>query len=249
MVVQFSQLRYRKTGSTSTTDDYGSAIVYYEYELPQGWQLTTGYVGQSTTSGLVIGTNNVSVQPDDLSGGKIRVRAINTQCGDYYNKSKWSEISISRQVLNLVSGGSTSVNINCGDNSARSFTVENGNLATCASFIWTVGSNWLYNGNPAPSTITTSSPSITISPISTLVQPPTDIIVNVTAGSSSFKDTAKVTFTNNKPNLTYSTANFICSSEVFELQNIPTGANVTWSTSKTCVVQISTQNSTGSQAQ
>lgn len=214
--VSFTQMKYRKTGSSSSADDYGSPIPFYEYQLPQGWTITSGYVGTSSTPGLVVGTNNVTIQPNFLRGGDIKVRAVNAQCGDFFNKSQWRTIPTGRPVMNLTSNGAETISINCAEITPRTFTLQN--AASCiTSYTWTVGANWLYNGSPAPATIQTTTNSITLEPVSILSQPPTNISVTATASSETFTDAVTITFTNNPPPLSITGDDVVCDNKPYQL--------------------------------
>jgi hypothetical protein len=244
--VQFSQIKYRKTGSTNSADDYGNSFPVYEYELPAGWQITSGYVGQGSTSSLVLGTNNVGIQPSAITTGTIKVRPINAECGDLYKQGQWSTVAIQRPSLTLKSGGLTSFQINCSDVTPRTFTVENGNLANCATFTFSTASGWLdANGQPFTG-ITTANPSITLTPVSTLANPPQPVSVTVSSGGYSVPSTVGIQFTNNKPGLDLLVPAHVCIEETAELKNIPQGANVTWTASKSGVVQFTPMNPSGS---
>lgn len=198
--VIFTPLKYRKTGSTNSTDEYGSGISFYEYELPSGWTMTSGYIGSGSAPGLVTASNNVSIQPNRFSSGDIKVRAINSLCNTL-KSSLWTIIPTNRPVLNLKSNNSENITINCGDNRPFTFTVENGNLATCATFEWdTANKGWLTStGAAITSPITTTTPTITLIPVSTLSNPPQDVIVKIKNGTEQLTDNVIVNFTNNQP--------------------------------------------------
>ncbi len=226
---------YRKTGSSSSADDYGSPIPFYEYQLPSGWTITSGYIGNSSTPGLVVGTNNVTIQPNYLTGGDIKVRAINAQCGDFFNKSQWRTIPTGRPAMNLTSNGAETISINCAEITTRTFTLQNS--ASCiTSYTWTVGGNWLYNGSPAPATIQTTTNSITLEPVSTLAQPPTNISVTATTGSETFTDAVAITFTNNPPPLSITGDDVVCDNKPYQLimgSGYRFTGSSTWSTTPT----------------
>lgn len=227
--VQFSEMEYRKSGSTSSADEYGSPIPFYEYQLPQGWQLSSGLIGPSSTPGLVVGTNNVTIQPDGLTSGNVKVRAVNAQCGDFFNKSQWSTIVTGRPVLNLKSNGSETINVNCAQITPRTFTVENGDLASCATFTWSTTGGWLDSNGQPVTTFTTNTPSVTLTPVSQLSNPPGAVTVTVSAAGATFTDIVNVNFTNNNPPLSILGDDAICTNKPYQLI-MDAGYNFTGST-------------------
>jgi hypothetical protein len=242
--ISFEQMRYIKLGGTSSADYYSNPVPYYEYQLPKGWSITSGYIGPSTDPTLVVGTNNVVLKPDAFNGGVIRVRAVNSFCGDSYKKSVWSVININRPQLNLRTGGVESVTMNCGQNGARTFTVENGSLATCASFTWTVNGWWRYNGTLLnPGTSFTGPASITLQPPATDALPADDIQVKVTSGTSSFTDVVGVTFTSNPVPVAMKTApQSVCNTPVLFEATPVTGytqlGTFVWSVDNTLIAKV-----------
>ena len=240
--VQFNQMKYRKTGSASSADDYNSPLPFYEYQLPAGWTMTGGYIGSSSTPGLVVGNNSVSIQPNFFSSDDIKVRAINTECGDF-NKSQWRIIPTNRPVLNLKANNAETISLNCGDNRPITFTIENGSSATCANFEWdVVNRGWLNSsGNPITSIITTTSPTLTLIPVNTLANPPRNVVVTIKAGSEQLKDSVVVNFTNTPPSPLIIGEVSICSSRTYLLQTssgFPLLGNATWTASPSTLVTL-----------
>lgn len=233
LYVQFAQMNYRKTGSSSSADDYGSPIPFYEYQLPQGWTITSGYVGSSSTPGLIVGTNNVTIQPNFLGGGDIKVRAVNAQCGDFFNKSQWRTIPVTRATPVLKINGSTSLTLYCGDVSAKTFAIENASQFTCVtSYEWVTANKGWYdvNNNLITSNIITATPSITIYPSCNSSNPAKDIEVLMKAGSEVLSSKILVTFSTTAPSLTITGPAEFCTTASYSVPVSPAcGASVTWS--------------------
>lgn len=236
LYVAFSAMKYRKTGSSNPSDDYGSALPFYEYELPQGWLMTSGYNGPSSTPGLIVGSNDVIIKPNLLSGGDIKVRTVNADCGDFFKKSQWKIIPTNRSALSLKSNNSKNITLNCGDNRPVSFTVENGAAATCATYDWdVVNRGWLNSsGNPITGIITTTSPTLTLIPVNILSNRPKNVVVTIKAGTEQLKDSVIVNFTNNPPSLSVTGDETICTSKLYILSasnSFPLLGSATWTTS------------------
>ncbi|MES2006338.1 MAG: T9SS type A sorting domain-containing protein [Bacteroidota bacterium] len=169
------------------------AIPDFRYSVPQGWK-----VGSHTSTGptdYVIGTNSETITPDAFSGGYIAVQAYNT-CAASLAAGIFQSTSISRPQLILKEGGNTTINVSCGDATARTFTVDNGSSATCATFTWNIANKgWLYGGSiPSSAVSTGSTPSITLTPSNSTATPVQDVSVTISDGTSSLTSTVTVHF-------------------------------------------------------
>jgi hypothetical protein len=235
--VQFPKMQYRKTGSTSTFEDYGSEIEQYEYDLPDGWIITNGSTPSPLTPGLVVSSNDVVIQPDALSPAtQFRVRAINQWCNSGLSKqSQWKTVTITgRPSIKLTSAGSTSLNIICGDLTSRTFTLENATSAGCiTSYQWHMGSDngWLYNNADAPDLITTTTNTLTLTP--KCAQIPKNVSVSAYNGSTLLKTFAPVTVNLISPPRLYELTGpgELCqgASQTYQISNLTCDAAVTWS--------------------
>jgi hypothetical protein len=132
----------------------------------------------------------------------------------------------------------SSLSLQCGDQSARTFTVSNpNNVAGTLGYTWNVGNGWLYNGS-VPGGAFAAGNSITLTPINSAATPPTNVGVAVSVNGAAYKSyTATMTQTNPAPSLSIAAANGgapVCSSspQSFTVNGVPTASSVvTWSTS------------------
>ncbi len=233
----FTQMRFRTTGSRDIFDDYGAYLPVYEYQLPKGWKITSGYLEPSTIPGLVWGSNNIVLETSLLGINEVvKVRVVNAHCGEPYKRSQWKTIPIIRPALKPVINGSNSVTINCGDISTRTVSITNATGLTCATYEWNlIGRNWSdTNGNPITTIITTTEPKLNIKPTFNGTEPK-NIVVKIKAGTEELVDSVLVVNTNITP--TISGDGVICSSATY---NIATTSTINWSVSPSGIVNLST---------
>ncbi len=127
----------------------------------------------------------------------------------------------------------SSPSIQCGSTTAQTFTVTNvNNTPNVTNHTWNLGTNngWLYNGNPAPQTISTGTTnSLTLAPICGAAQK--NISVTVSAGGNNYNtNTSTVSVIPPAMSITGNTT--LCSgSSVYTVNNVPCNASVTWSAS------------------
>lgn len=133
----------------------------------------------------------------------------------------------------------SSTDISC-NSTSKTFIVENiNNSPGTQSFKWQVGNSWLYNGNPAPNEITTSSNNITLSPRTSLLD---NIKVTPILDGVSFPIlTSNVNLTPIE-NKTIEGDVTVCSSEILSINNLTANESVVWSSSNTNIASISTSN-------
>ncbi|MBS1749777.1 MAG: hypothetical protein JST63_07725 [Bacteroidetes bacterium] len=141
----------------------------------------------------------------------------------------------------------SSSTINCGSITQKTFTVTNvNNMANVTNHLWNLGANngWLYNGNPAPQTISTGTTNnVTLTPACSNLK--NNISVTVTAGGNNYQ-TNTAAITNTSPSLSISGSNAFCSgTSSYSISNIPCNATVSWISSNTSIATIS---STGNPA-
>ncbi|MGH2645324.1 MAG: hypothetical protein ACRDE2_15325, partial [Chitinophagaceae bacterium] len=134
----------------------------------------------------------------------------------------------------------TSVNIPCGSTDPQTFTITNEyNSPGVTGYTWNLSSSngWLYNGSPAPATISTSTNSLTLTPVCGVT--PNDISATVAIGSSNYNtNTLKPVIT--APPIVINGSDNICSgSQTYTAMGVPCGAVVSWSVSPSGIVSIS----------
>lgn len=133
----------------------------------------------------------------------------------------------------------TSLSATCGQSLSQTFSLANPhNVTGITSYVWTVGSGWRYNGNPAPATITTTTPSLALT-TNCLSANPGNISVAVYKGSGLYKTyNAATNYNGTPPAITLDGPAGMCSSSttpvVFTASSFwscPPGVTYTWSKS------------------
>lgn len=210
-------------------NDYGSFMSFYEYLVPSGWKVN-GTVSNGSTP-ILVGSPSASLTPDPINGGVIKIRAKNNCDPNNLKPSNWAQVLITRPVVKLSSGGATAITIACGDYSSRTFTLENA-AACITSYVWNLGANngWLYNGSPAPATITTTTSSISLVPAvgGTPGNVSVSLVVNGVAYATAY--TVSVTFTRTQPGASLSGPSALCSAaQTYSLTSLPGGTSFSWS--------------------
>jgi hypothetical protein len=133
----------------------------------------------------------------------------------------------------------STVTIPCGSTDPQTFTITNQYSSPgVTGYTWNLGASngWLYNGNPAPATISTATNTLTLTPVCGIT--PNDISATVAIGSSNYNtNTLKPTIT--APPLVINGSDNICSgSQTYTATGVPCGAVVTWSVSPSGIVNI-----------
>lgn len=134
----------------------------------------------------------------------------------------------------------------CGSTTAQTFTVTNvHNTPNVTSHLWNLGASngWLYNGNPAPQTISTGTSNIlTLNPDCGATQK--NISVTISAGGNNYNtNTSTVSVT--PPSMTITGNATLCSgSETYTLNNVPCNASVTWSATPAGAVNVTPYGNT-----
>jgi hypothetical protein len=214
-------------------NEYGNPMNFYEWVAPAGWQIN-GNVSNGTTP-ILAGSPSATITPTALTGGgqAVKVRALNNCNPSGLSPSNYYQIYIDRPVLKLSVNGASSLQLTCGTSSPTTFTVENGSQATCVtSYDWDLGSNdnnWLYNGSPAPRFITTTTPSLTITP-NTCIGTPANVAVALKGNGITYA-TFTLPVTMVSPQLAISGLSFVCNSETYTLGALSCNASVVWSAS------------------
>ena len=135
--------------------------------------------------------------------------------------------------------------IPCGSSDSQTFTVTNEySTPNVTNHLWNLGADngWLYNGNPAPETISTGN-SNTLSLIPVCNKLKKDISVIVTAAGNNYQsNTASII--NSSPSLYINGNSTFCSgSEVYSISNLPCNSSVAWSTSNSGIATINPSGS------
>jgi hypothetical protein len=158
----------------------------------------------------------------------------------------------SLQAIQIVETATLSVSpatitTNCSNNTPQTFIVNNPNgISGIQSYTWALGqtgvsSGWLYNGSAAPTTITTSSNSILLTPACRSRQ--SNISVSATLNGSSYAATNLVQVQNVPGILTISGTSVICSGSAnYSVSNNSCGLPLAWSVSPTGIATLSCNN-------
>lgn len=142
----------------------------------------------------------------------------------------------------------TSLAVTCGTTVAQTFTVSNPNNVTgITSYEWNLGSSsngWLYNGTAAPQNISTTTNSLSLTPVcgSSL----SNVSVTVRVNNQNYK-TYTATISTTAPTMSINgSASFCSGTSTYSVNNLPCNASVTWSLSQSGIVSPSctTRNST-----
>ena len=131
-----------------------------------------------------------------------------------------------------------STDLTCSSTSPISINVVNTNGTTgITGYTWTLGSSantWKdANGNPVGSTISTTGPSLTLTPV--CVNTAQTISVTVATGSGNIaSNTGSINITppSSLPTYTISGPDVVCTSGNYSISGLPCGAIVTWSVSE-----------------
>ena len=183
----------------------------------QTYTLTAFTPTSSNLNYIIIGAKGGSDDLSDLSIASVSVLAVTPAAAAQFTLTP------------------TTLALNCGDVTARTFTVTNPqNIAGTATYSWTIGAGWLYNGAAPTGPITTAGSSITLTPVNTAASSPHNIAAAVSVNGTLFNTyTCTVTQTNPAPALGITEVNAgvpVCSGtpQVFNLTGSPAGATVTW---------------------
>lgn len=223
--VSFSNVKWSTYGEG---DDFcWSTITTYEYQLPQGWRLNGGT--PSTGNNWLQGSNSVTVTSDLNTGGVIRIRQANNCGSGLANGQVPVQIPINRPQGFTVSPAN--VPISCGSITPITFTVNNlNNVTGITNHTWNLGAisnGWLYNGSPAPQTISTGTTNtLTLTPVCGATQ--SNVSASVTVSGTTCNASPSIV-TLAAPSMSISGNTALCSgSSVYTLNNVPCNATVTW---------------------
>jgi len=211
---------------------FGS-ISNFQWSIPTGWSVNNSSPSTGPSDFKTTSSANISITPDNIHSGNVLVRVINL-CTANLKPGDWTLLNVNRPILSLKQGGASSITINCGETTPRTFEVENAIFYSCInSYEWLVANKgWKdINGNLLTSNVTTTSPSLTLSPVALVATPPQSITVIIKAGTEQINSLVNVSFTNNQPPLTIIGSGIICSSENYELalaSNFPSTGSASW---------------------
>jgi hypothetical protein len=228
-------------------NEFGNMMSNYEWTAPKGWKID-GSISNGISS-IFTTSPSVALTPDPITNGEIKVRARNSVCGSSARKpSNWYRVLIyNRFNVSLSVNGQNPISISCGDTEPRTFSIENIGHYPCANeFIWEIGSNWLLsNGIIAPSTLTTSTGSLTLKPSGTGAPGLVRVVPIVNGVATGAELSCSTNFINNAPNLTISGDNYICSGQSNYVLTGQTSLinSVTWSANPASKVILSPSSS------
>ena len=142
----------------------------------------------------------------------------------------------------------SSVNIPCGTSTQQTFTVNNvNNSPGTLSYDWNLGTannGWIYLGNAAPQTFTTTNNSIILTSNSSATSL-SNVSVSVKLNGTNYTTlTSNVTLGTQTFNFSISGDDIICNSSIYSIPNLPSGASVAWSipSGAGSVLQLSQNN-------
>ncbi|MBK6937896.1 MAG: hypothetical protein IPH18_14185 [Chitinophagaceae bacterium] len=207
-------------------------IADYEYQLPAGWKIGSN---PSTGSNWIQGTNSVTIT-SDLStgnGARIFIRPKNT-CGTNLNNYQVpASIVVLRAAAALTISASPNT-VACGSTSPVVFTIDNtSSLTGITGYMWELGNNnnWTYNGSPAPSSIYTTTNTLTLSPVcgTSLVSPSASVVLT-NAGNTCNIPVPAPTLTVTAPSLSIQGTQSLCSgTENYLIVGAPCNSPAIWS--------------------
>ena len=234
-----SLIFYRRS---DTKVKFGTSIPLYEYSVPAGWKV--GNVTSTGPNNYIVAVPQANIWYDEFHSGDVKVRA--TQQGYLcagvtpLSPSDWATLTISRPAIKLSVNGGTSLAVPCGSTQNYTFTVENGNLASCINYTWNLGSannNWLYNGSPAQQTIPTTTNTLSLTPASCNGKPADVSVTLTTASGSTATFTVPVSLT--IPTYSIVGADRVCEVEDYNILNLLCDAIVAWSINDTSRADLS----------
>lgn len=224
-----------------------------------GGSSCTGVESFNTTSSLT-SNNNLQLNPGVYSDYTFQYYSLPVAQGFLYiggflqyingTATSWiliKKITITETPPSVSFTLPASTTFACGTTTPQTFTVTNGSGTTgITDYTWNLGSasnNWLYNGSPAPQTISTGTTgSISLTPV--CGKTPGNVYATVTANGSSYNtNTSTVSVT--APSLSIQGNTSFCSdSSVYSLVGaIPCNATVSWIASPSGIVSLSPNGS------
>lgn len=215
---------------------------------PNAYTYNTVGIGQFSSNTTTTPTT-YNIQQFSVPAGNIYPHLVIWASGGQSNLYL-DELLISNIIINKTPSVSfkllpSTITISCGSSDSQTFTVNNEySTPNVTNHLWNLGADngWLYNGNPAPQTISTgNSNSLSLIPVCNKLKK--DISVIVTAGSNNYQsNTASII--NSSPSLNINGNSAFCSgSEVYSISNLPCNSSVSWSTSNSGIATINPSGS------
>lgn len=238
--VDFVKPDYLTLGSVRYVNGVYNNNGFVQLFTPQSLNLTTGNTGFTDLREYVLYANNYSTcnSTHRLSAEVLVVSSNISYASNTISIKRNPQFSLSTNVDS----------INCGSSTPVIFTANTQDcLQGAQSYVWNIGNGWLLpNGTNSPSTITTTSNSITLIPTQF---PPSSVSVTPVIGSIQSSSRSKTiginsAFTNFNGSLT--SVNTFCSGSTYvTLGGVPSSANVTWNVSTSGAVTVSNQTNGG----
>lgn len=205
----------------------GTSIPQYDADGYE-WQLSQS--GAWNYSG---NTEQITLTPiTGCSAGTIRVRAyINSCSGLKY--SEWTNPISLRSVptLSLTTNGASSYTMQCGNTNSVTFTTT---AISCANYTWTFPAGWRHGTASSP--VTTSTNSITLTPLSTPANAsgiPGNVIAVADLGCGTYSSSLSISYSNpalSYPVFTASSKQILCSntSGTVAINTVSGAGSYTW---------------------
>ena len=142
----------------------------------------------------------------------------------------------------------TSVTKTCGASLSQTFTTNSSNMPAGAtiSYIWNLGSannNWMFNGSPAPQTITTTANTLSLTALDCAIAPVNNIVVTAVVNGTNYN---AGTVTVRAAPFSIAGPGIVCSSgntTDYSITNLGCTPTVSWTASPGGIVTINSPNS------
>lgn len=209
---------------------FGS-IADYEYLLPANWKL-----GNNTSNGTawLQGGNTVTITSDLTTGSNttISIRPRNSCGANLSNNQIPLQIPVSRAASNPSMSASPN-SIPCGSTDPITFTINAGSITGISGYTWNLGATngWLYNGSPAPSSINTTTNTVTLTPVcGVALASPSGTITVTNAGNNCNISVPATLLTITAPTLSIQGTQALCANtENYSVLGLPCNATNIWS--------------------
>lgn len=201
-----------------------------------------------STTGATVLTYNATFNDYPINLGTLSNSSpsldVTAYPGNGNNAIEISKITITETAPSVSFTLPSTTNVSCGSTSPLTFTVttaSNPNNLPISNYTWNLGAvpnGWLYNGTPAPQTISTGTIN-TLTLIPNCGSALSNISATVTAGGNQY-NTNTSTINVISPALSIAGDNALCSaSATYSVANLPCNASVTWTASPSNIVSLS----------